>query len=86
MEVLIGAPPSGSSTSTTPGEFDSSSLEGLIEAPPRGVQFRFAYLFDQCDPSGISTGTALNFSYGAVIVELGTLSLRVVASDLWIRT
>ena len=67
------------------GELGSSNLEVLIGAPPRGVKFRFAYLFDQCDPSGISTGTALNFSYGAVIVELGTLSLRVVASDLWIR-
>ena len=45
--------PSGSLTSTTPGEFANSSLEVLIGAPPRGV--RPVRLL------GSSTGTALNF-------------------------
>ena len=38
LAILIGAPPSGSKTSSTSGEFESSNLEVLVGVLPRGVR------------------------------------------------
>jgi len=77
-----GVRPLGSSTSTNPGEFASSSLEVLTGAPPRGARVvrlpgsPAVPIWRFCLVRSLGWGltdTALNFSYGATAVGLGTL-------------